>query len=1082
VKHVLIPSLALLAIAPPFASGQVTIREACASNVDLILDEDGNSSDWIELWNGGAEAVDLAGWHLSDDPSAPLAWTFPGVTIQPDGRLLIWASGKGEDHPIRPRYHSLVTQGSEGAYLQGTAEPPTTWRDVGFDDSSWAVGPSGYGFGDNDDATVVTSNTVYVRHEFKLEVKQLRIFDSLSLHVDFDDGYIAYLNGHEISRENMPGAPGTHAPIGSLASGSHEALLYQGQALAAITVPDHASLLRGGENVLSIQIHNRSLSSDDLSVTAFLTATTADLSGEYPHPSLRFKDDWHGYALHTDFKLSSAGEELILTDGDGVEAHRLTLPRTYANTSFGISDVGGAGAGALHFLAPTPAAPNMTEGRPGYAPEVSASPEGAMTASAVNVSLSSTEPTAEIRYSIDCTEPDEQSPLYVGAIGSASQGATILRARSFQAGLWPGPISTNTYLVNAAPSGDLPVFSLVTEPDNLWDPEIGIYILGPNAAGGPWFEGANFWNDWERPLHTEFFEADGVREVSMDMGTKIHGGYSRTLPQKSLRLIARGGYGESDIVHEFFEDVDNAEFKELLLRNSGNDFYFGTCRDPLTHLASDGSGLDDMSYRPTVLYLNGEYWGLMGLRERQDEDYLAYHHDVDPDRVDLLEHNASVIEGSNEHYQEMLNYLRNNDMSDDAHYDVIASMIDTNNHSHYFAHQIWANNTDWPQNNIKFWRSHEPGSKWRWLLYDTDFGLGLFGGPYTANSLTRLFDPNAASPWSLELFLGLMENDGHRDHFIRLYADLLNTSLAPAALLPIVDEVEAAITQDIPDHHALWNGSFSFWQSQLTTIRTFISNRPGYCRDHVRFQFQLAGMYDLTLDVSPPSAGRIQLTAAEIDSAFTGTYFLGVPVKVHAIPNTGYVFSGWSDPNIPQSPGSEIDPVGDYGLTALFTQGSGGQDVVLNEIQYNPSRTANPGDWVELHNPTSASISLDGWSLHDEANVYPIPLGTVIPASGYLVLCSDLSAFSAQFPATANVVGGFGFGFSGGGERVELHAPSGIHDSVEYDDAPPWPVGPDGNGTTLELIDAATDNALATSWAESSVLGGTPGAQNSVTP
>ncbi|MCH2105176.1 MAG: CotH kinase family protein, partial [Planctomycetes bacterium] len=746
--------------APALASAQVTINEVCASNIDLIDDEDGESSDWIELWNHGAEAVDLTGWHLSDDPDDPEAWTLPPVSLPAQQGLLLWASGRGMDRPVGPHYHTFVEQGSIATYIDGNTEPPATWRDVNFDDSSWRAGPSGFGFGDDDDATVVNANTVYVRHRFKVERKLARSLSALFLHVDYDDGYVAYLNGHEIARENMPSPPGTHVPAGTLASGAHEALLYQGIQLPYQQLTSFSSILRPGENVLSVQAHNGSHASDDLSISMFLTGSTESPTGEVPNPALLFKGTEDDHTLHTNFKLSAEGEVLVLSNATGSTVDHLRFPQLYANTSFGHSDI--AGPDPLHFLEPTPGAQNTREGRPGYAPLVSASPEGQMSATSVSVTLSSTDPVAEIRYTLDCTEPDEQSTLYAGAIQASDQGATVVRSRSFMPGLWPSPISTDTYLVDAAPLGELPIFSLVTEPDNLWDPETGIYVLGPNAAGGPWFDGANFWNDWERPLHIEFFEEDGARELAMDVGTKIHGGFSRTLPQKSMRLMARGGYGDGDMDYAFFDDVENDEYQSLIIRNSGNDFYFGSCRDPITHTASRGTGIDDMAYRPTVVYLNGEYWGLMAIRERQDDEYLAYHHGVDPDKVDILQHNMSVIDGSAEHYQEMLDYLRSHDMSDDAHFDVIASMVDVDNYAHYFTHQIWANNTDWPQNNMKFWRPQEDGGKWRWLLYDTDFGLGLFGGPVTANSLTRLFDPNLGSYYARELFLELMENDGFK--------------------------------------------------------------------------------------------------------------------------------------------------------------------------------------------------------------------------------------------------------------------------------------------------------------------------------
>ena len=1074
-----------LAIQP--ATAQISIHEVCPSNIDTILDEDGDSSDWIELWNQGASSVNLSGWCLSDDRDTLQKWALPDETMSPNERLLIWASGKGSSAPVTPRYHTLVTQGDTGSYFIGTQEPPATWHDVGFDDSSWATGPSGFGYGDGDDATNVQAGSVYIRFEFDIEAKFARILDGLYLHVDYDDAYVAHLNGREIARENIGGTPGSHVSYNTYAPIDHEARLYQGLKLEAQRISPLSNYLRPGDNVLAIQVHNVSSTSSDMSLIAFLTATTYAPVGELPNPSLIFKDKSSNYPLHTNFNLSAAGEELFLTDPSGGVADSIDLPRVYANTSYGVSDSGGAGAGALHFLDPTPGAPNTAEGRPGYAPAVSASPEGQMAASGfISVTFTAEEGSPVIRYTSDCTEPNELDPPVTGpviALSSAPNG-TVLRARAFQDGLWPGPICTNTYLIGAGPVGDLPVFSLVTEPDNFFDWQTGIHVLGPNAGGAPWYFGANFWNDWERPLHVEFFETDGEREISMDLGTKIHGNYSRTHPQKSLRLIARGGYGEESIKHPFFEDVATDDFKVLLLRNSGNDYLSANCRDPLVHLASDGTDIDDMAYRPTLVYLNGEYWGFMGLRERNDENYLANHHDVDADRVDVLEFGGNAVEGSSDHYYEMLDYAVQNDLADDAHFAVVASMMDTHNYAKYVAHQVWACNTDWPQNNIKFWRPQRANGKWRWLLYDTDFGLGYWGGPYTTNSLSRLFNPNE---WYTQLFVQLMDNQGFEDEFICVYADLLNTAQSPQVLLPVVDEVEDALIPDMQNHLSKWGGSYSGWQGNMSVVRTFIANRTPNCRSHIRNQFGLSGYYTLGLEIQPPGSGHIELTAINVDDSFLGTYFIGVPMTLKAVPNSGYSFSGWTIPppfggSVPQTPEIEVEPTSDISLMAVFTPTGGRDQVVLNELQYNPSQGADSEDWVELHNMSLSPISLDGWELRDESNAYVIPNGTTIPGSGYLVLCRDLAAFNAEHPAVTNVIGDFGFGLSGGGERVELHSLSGLHDFVEYDDSLPWPTGPDGGGSTLELIDANTDNSLAGSWAESNVFGGTPGQKNSVSP
>ena len=327
-----------------------------------------------------------------------------------------------------------------------------------------------------------------------------------------------------------------------------------------------------------------------------------------------------------------------------------------------------------------------------------------------------------------------------------------------------------------------------------------------------------------------------------------------------------------------------------------------------------------------------------------------------------------------------------------------------------------------------------------------------------------------------------MDNQSYQEEFIRVYADLLNTAHSSAALLPVVDEVEGALIQDMPGPLSKWNGNYNTWQAHMSTIRNFIANRVVYCRSHLQSQFGLVGTYNLSLNISPSGSGRIELAAAEIDGPFTGVYFQGVPLYLRAVANDGYVFAGWTPSSAGQRAEIQINPTSNYSVSATFTPTGGGANITLNEIQYNPARSADSEDWVELYNPSPQSVSLAGWELRDEASVFAIPAGTMIPAGGYLVLCSDLAAFSAQFPTVANAVGDLGFGLSGGGERIELHAPDGLHDSVEYDDSAPWPSGPDGGGTTLELIDAGTDNTLPSSWAESAVLGGTPGGQNTVTP
>ena len=154
--------------------------------------------------------------------------------------------------------------------------------------------------------------------------------------------------------------------------------------------------------------------------------------------------------------------------------------------------------------------------------------------------------------------------------------------------------------------------------------------------------------------------------------------------------------------------------------------------------------------------------------------------------------------------------------------------------------------------------------------------------------------------------------------------------------------------------------------------------------------------------------------------------------------------------------------------------------LVINEINYNSSDGFDSGDWVELYNATDELLDIENWIFKDEddVHIFPILENTMLSAGEYLVLCSDTNSFTALFPDVNNFVGNLGFSFSGNGELLRLFNSEGeLVDFVTYDDSDPWPVGPDGNGPTLELIDSFSDNTLAENWSASDG-NGTPGQSN----
>jgi len=674
--------------------------------------------------------------------------------------------------------------------------------------------------------------------------------------------------------------------------------------------------------------------------------------------------------------------------------------------------------------------------------------------------------------------------LYVNPLQIAS--STIVRARAYEPGKLPSPIVTHSYLFDEGSA--LPVFSIVTDPDNLWDEDYGIYVLGDDHQPNYPYYGANFWQDWERPAHVEYWETGGALTLRQDIGIMIHGGTSRALPQKSLRLIAHGGYGESSLAHQFFPQLELGEFKYLVLRNAGNDWCKAHLRDGFLHELSRSYDLGQQAYRPAAVFLNGEYWGIQNMRERPEENYLAAHYGVDPDAVDLLKDRWIPVEGDPYDYLDMIAYIETHSLADSAHFAYIQTRMDTDLFALYIIFEIYHANTDWPYGNTRYWRARNPNGYWRWMLKDLDLCLGLYDS-VTHNTLAWALDESGGGnnpPWSTFLLRSLMENGVFQRDFINAYAEILSTRLLPQSANSALNATASVIAAEIPRHTDRWSSSEAAWLEELDELRDWLSERPGIAKGHILAEFALADTMQLSVGIDPPRGGSLALTAVDAAHGWIGSYFVGNDIPLRAVPAPGYAFTGWSDPTLPDESEVILPADGDRAITAFFTLGGPGvPDAVINEINYRSAEVFDPGDWVELYNPGTSAMEVGGWIFKDsdDGHAFAIPPGTLIPAGGYLVLCEELAAFMALFPDVTSALGDLGFGFSGGGELLRLYDAEGaLHDSLVYDDAPPWPIEPDGGGPTLELINPELDNALPESWA-ASVLPfdhGSPGERNSV--
>jgi hypothetical protein len=297
---------------------QVVINEVMSSNVTTLQDEDGDYSDWIELYNTQQTNIDLTGFGLSDDPSLPYKWIMPSVTLSANDHLLLFASDKNRTEYIK-HWETIINWGDVWKYRLGLSEPPVEWKNLGFNDQTWDSGPSGFGYGDGDDSTIVPPvQSVYVRKVFTVtDVNDIKM---AVLHVDYDDGFVAYLNGVEIARANI-GTINIPPTYDESATTYTEPLIIYGGRPNTYIIQNYQTLLQNGDNVLAIQVHNYGTGSSDLTLIPFLTLGMGSIppnpNGTHPLLDLPIK------FLHTNFKLSSVGETLTLTEPQFLSADQL---------------------------------------------------------------------------------------------------------------------------------------------------------------------------------------------------------------------------------------------------------------------------------------------------------------------------------------------------------------------------------------------------------------------------------------------------------------------------------------------------------------------------------------------------------------------------------------------------------------------------------------------------------------------------------------------------------------------------------------------------------------------------------------
>lgn len=555
---------------------------------------------------------------------------------------------------------------------------------------------------------------------------------------------------------------------------------------------------------------------------------------------LLYADEGLG-ALHTNFKINKNGEAIYLSTTAGVIDSFPAIPLKEDESYGRFPDGGNA---LFLFQQASPKAMNIQSDHPLIT--IAFSKITGLYSSEISLELRSSSPNSQIYYTLDGSPPTLESNAYTTPLQINSSSSPVNNAFIATAENWSAPqatpfkgnvvraiayidsnissqVYTHTYFVHPNIEGKyrFPIVSIVIDSMDLFSDDRGVYVNGNHR---------NFsqrGREWERRAHIELLTQEGTLALSQDIGIRTYGNKGRTLPQKSLLLYARSDYGKKRFKHQLFTEKETDSFKRLILRSaSSNDWKNTLFKNELAQRMVTTLDLEHPATKAVIVFINGEYWGIHHLSERMDEHFLEDYFSIDEDSLDYLSSNALVEEGSNESYLEFVDYIQTNSLENATHYNYVTSQIDLSNFIDYAITELFFSNTDWPNNNIKFWRPKE--GKWRWLFFDCDECMSYEYYDLLGDFMHEQSYHEAFPKWSTALLHRLLQNQQFKQRFRARFEELLFSTFSTQTMINHIDSMKAYYTPEVHAHAVRWNAPIDFfdWKEAVDGLYSFAAIRP----------------------------------------------------------------------------------------------------------------------------------------------------------------------------------------------------------------------------------------------------------------